>query len=906
MVLTAVSGSVATNLRVGMQRSLFGDAPVECGSVTADATPLDETSSILFQAGWLHGSDQVFEQLRHEMPWRAMQRPMYDRVVEVPRLICTIDLSEIPPSHPLAIITAGLEEGLHRRFEHVGLNYYRDGNDSVAWHRDSVGRRYYASTTVVLELTIPALDGSTTASDSTDESAAPAEQATSAPSGPAATSAPVSCGSTATGHCVQPGESLLGIALKYDVTVEALRAANAGISGDLIKSGEVLNLPGTTTTTDPDPAPAATAVPVAGSTPLPEVTVGPANDADCAARNPEFPYYHAADGLCYANPIDGDGSGSPTPIPTVAGGDLDQDCPRRLLLVGRRTVLPNPGLVTRLNQSGYVDSATGEAVGFLDALYYASVTVTTTGYGDITAVSSGARLATIFLITPARIVFLILVVGTTVEVLTDQSREFLASRRWRRRVRDHIVICGFGATGQSAASELLNRGESPDDIVVVDTDSQALAAAEELGFVSIVGNATQSAVLEQAGVPIARAVIVAPNRDDTAVLITLTVRELTTTAHIVAGGREQENLHLLRQGGADEVIDATAAVGKMLGMATTAPGAVKVIDDLLDAGNGLELYETAPVGATGQASVPAGCTVVAVLRDGKRTLQKHYAGFDIGGTKTLAVVVSEDGDILFERRVPRPHGPEETVDQLCTLVQQVQAEVGVTIDAVGIGIAGAISRSGSVQFSPNIPELVDFPLRDLLAVNIPTVVDNDATAATWAEHQLGAGQGVDDLLYVALGTGIGTGFVLDGQIYRGAHGFAGESGHIVIDRHGDTHISGVKGPWEMYASGSGLGAMGREWAERGDLASVAATVDDVASIRGEHVGEAIAAGHQDALALLDVFASHVAVGMTNLMYVLDPARIVLGGGLVELRYGNGFSARSMRPRSAAPIGHTYP
>ncbi|KAG1648439.1 Acyl-CoA dehydrogenase FadE34 [Nymphon striatum] len=743
---------------------------------------------------------------------------------------------------------------------------------------------------------------------STDESAAPAEQATSAPSGPAATSAPVSCGSTATGHCVQPGESLLGIALKYDVTVEALRAANAGISGDLIKSGEVLNLPGTTTTTDPDPAPAATAVPVAGSTPLPEVTVGPANDADCAARNPEFPYYHAADGLCYANPIDGDGSGSPTPIPTVAGGDLDQDCPRRLLLVGRRTVLPNPGLVTRLNQSGYVDSATGEAVGFLDALYYASVTVTTTGYGDITAVSSGARLATIFLITPARIVFLILVVGTTVEVLTDQSREFLASRRWRRRVRDHIVICGFGATGQSAASELLNRGESPDDIVVVDTDSQALAAAEELGFVSIVGNATQSAVLEQAGVPIARAVIVAPNRDDTAVLITLTVRELTTTAHIVAGGREQENLHLLRQGGADEVIDATAAVGKMLGMATTAPGAVKVIDDLLDAGNGLELYETAPVGATGQASVPAGCTVVAVLRDGKRgsTLQKHYAGFDIGGTKTLAVVVSEDGDILFERRVPRPHGPEETVDQLCTLVQQVQAEVGVTIDAVGIGIAGAISRSGSVQFSPNIPELVDFPLRDLLAVNIPTVVDNDATAATWAEHQLGAGQGVDDLLYVALGTGIGTGFVLDGQIYRGAHGFAGESGHIVIDRHGDTHISGVKGPWEMYASGSGLGAMGREWAERGDLASVAATVDDVASIRGEHVGEAIAAGHQDALALLDVFASHVAVGMTNLMYVLDPARIVLGGGLVELRYGNGFSARSMRPRSAAPIGHTYP
>lgn len=265
-------------------------------------------------------------------------------------------------------------------------------------------------------------------------------------------------------------------------------------------------------------------------------------------------------------------------------------------------------------------------------------------------------------------------------------------------------------------------------------------------------------------------------------------------------------------------------------------------------------------------------------------MQKHFAGFDIGGTKMLAMLVTDQGEILHERRVPRPHGPDETVAQLSRLVAEIQSDVGVTIDAVGVGIAGAISRSGAVQFSPNIPELVDFPLRDLLArrIDVPTLVDNDATAATWAEHQLGAGKGVDDLLYVALGTGIGTGFVLDGRIYRGAHGFAGESGHIVIDRHGDTHISGVRGPWEMYASGSGLGALARTWAAAGKLDSVLAVALTPDVIRGEHVSAAIIDGAPDALALIDAFAADVAVGMTNLVYVLDPARIVLGGGLVDI------------------------
>ncbi len=274
-------------------------------------------------------------------------------------------------------------------------------------------------------------------------------------------------------------------------------------------------------------------------------------------------------------------------------------------------------LVVRLGAGDYVD-VTGQPIGFMDAVYYASVTVTTTGYGDITAVGDGARLATILLITPARILFLILVVGTTVEVLTDQSRQLLLTKRWRRSVKDHYVICGFGATGQSAADDLLRRGIEPSSIVVIDRDREAVAEGLGRGFVAVHGDATQRSVLTQTGIETAKAVIIAPNRDDTAVLITLTARELNPTAHIVTGGREQENLHFLRQGGADEVIDATAAVGRMLGIATYAPRAVHVVNDLLDAGTGTELAEVAPDVTGDRPRLPHGVTLVAVIRAGER------------------------------------------------------------------------------------------------------------------------------------------------------------------------------------------------------------------------------------------------------------------------------------------------
>jgi voltage-gated potassium channel len=121
-------------------------------------------------------------------------------------------------------------------------------------------------------------------------------------------------------------------------------------------------------------------------------------------------------------------------------------------------------LVAYVGRAGYTDAA-GDGVSFLDALYYASVSVTTTGYGDITPVSDGARLVTTLVVTPARVLFLVLLVGTTVEILTERSRHVIRLRRWSRKLHDHVIICGYGTKGRSAVDALTGKGLDPKQIV---------------------------------------------------------------------------------------------------------------------------------------------------------------------------------------------------------------------------------------------------------------------------------------------------------------------------------------------------------------------------------------------------------------------------------------------------------
>ena len=252
-------------------------------------------------------------------------------------------------------------------------------------------------------------------------------------------------------------------------------------------------------------------------------------------------------------------------------------------------------LVVFIGRDGYRD-ASENPLSFLDALYYATVSLSTTGYGDISPVTPQARLVNIIVITPLRVLFLIVLVGTTLSVLTERSRQAFKIQRWRHSVRNHTVVIGYGTKGRTAIDAMLGDGASPSEIVVVDTDSVALEAAANAGLVTVHGSASQSDVLRLAGVQNASSIVVATNRDDTAVLVTLTARELTKSAKIVASIREAENTHLLRQSGADSVVVSSETAGRLLGIATTKPTVVEMIEDLLtpEAGFAVSEREVAP------------------------------------------------------------------------------------------------------------------------------------------------------------------------------------------------------------------------------------------------------------------------------------------------------------------------
>jgi voltage-gated potassium channel len=286
-------------------------------------------------------------------------------------------------------------------------------------------------------------------------------------------------------------------------------------------------------------------------------------------------------------------------------------------IIGALLALTATVLLVYLDRDGYRD-INGDGVSFLDAIYYSTVSLSTTGYGDIAPATASARLVNVLVITPLRVLFLIVLVGTTLEVLTERSRQAFKIQKWRTKVRDHTVVVGFGTKGRSAVNALLgDENTEPGHIVVVDTDQQALDAASALGLVVVHGSATRSDILRIAEVQHAKAVVVAPNRDDTAVLVTLTARELAPKAHIVASVREAENVHLLKQSGANQVVVSSETAGRLLGIATATPLVVDVLEDLLTPESGLAIAER-PVEPSEEGGSPRhlGDLVLGLVRDG--------------------------------------------------------------------------------------------------------------------------------------------------------------------------------------------------------------------------------------------------------------------------------------------------
>lgn len=259
------------------------------------------------------------------------------------------------------------------------------------------------------------------------------------------------------------------------------------------------------------------------------------------------------------------------------------------------------------------------------------------------------------------------------------------------------------------------------------------------------------------------------------------------------------------------------------------------------------------------------------------------AGIDVGGTKVLGVLLDPDDPsaVLAEHRVSTPEGEDALLDAMAAVVRRL-APAG-DVGAVGVGIAGLVDRGGVLRTSPNLPGTHGVQVARELdrRLGLPVRVDNDATCAAWGEHVAGAAQGVRDVVLVTLGTGIGSGVIADDELVRGAHGFGGEAGHMVVDPRGPLCPCGRRGCWERFASGTGLARFGREAAEAGRFRRGMDLVGhDTGLLRGEHVTQAAAEGDEEALAVIDVFAEWVALGIANLIALLDSSLVVVGGGLV--------------------------
>jgi glucokinase len=260
-------------------------------------------------------------------------------------------------------------------------------------------------------------------------------------------------------------------------------------------------------------------------------------------------------------------------------------------------------------------------------------------------------------------------------------------------------------------------------------------------------------------------------------------------------------------------------------------------------------------------------------------------GIDVGGTKIAGGVVDPDGQVLAHSTVESPAEHVEAIEEaIVGLVTDLRAEH--TIEAVGVGAAGYVDRSRStVLFAPNLAWR-DVDLRAELEprLDLPVVIENDANAAAWGEFTYGAGHDVDDLLLVTVGTGIGGGVVLDGELYRGAFGVAGEIGHVRVVRDGQLCGCGKHGCLEQYGSGSALVRNARAAASGGGHAAdllVERAGGDPHAIDGPMITQAAREGDAFAMEQLASLGRWLGEGIASLVTVLDPAAVAIGGGVGE-------------------------
>ena len=231
-------------------------------------------------------------------------------------------------------------------------------------------------------------------------------------------------------------------------------------------------------------------------------------------------------------------------------------------------------------------------------------------------------------------------------------------------------------------------------------------------------------------------------------------------------------------------------------------------------------------------------------------------GFDIGGTNLRVLRLNDDGSSSALQQQQHPNEPEAIISIVVELARTLIKETTESIKTIGVGCAGHVLPTGVIKSSPNLPNFIDFPLKQILEEEIQTqvLVENDANCSAWAEYQIGAGIGIENLLVISFGTGIGAGLILGGSIFRGSYGLAGEVGHMTLEENGRPCPCGNYGCWEQYSSG----------AELSNLISR---------------NETHAVPYED---ILTEFGEKVAVGFRNLSHILDPEMIIVTGGITSI------------------------
>lgn len=296
--------------------------------------------------------------------------------------------------------------------------------------------------------------------------------------------------------------------------------------------------------------------------------------------------------------------------------------PERTLLQRIMIVLLLVALVLSVlwwDRDGLKDNIDGR-ISFSDVVYFTMITITTVGYGDIVPVSDRARLIDALFITPIRLFIWFVFLGTAYQFVVSKMLEGYRMAKLQRRLSNHVIVCGYGHTGRSAALELAAKGCPKENIIAIDSNEQAVQAAVEDGFVVLRGDATREGMLQRAGIERAQAVVVTPGRDDTSILTVLTVKQLNPTVKVIATVMEAENIKIVKQGGADVIISPSQVSGYLISDAIDRRFTVDYLYDLMTAGGDVTLVER-PVkpDEVGKASRAVDDGLVAcIYRDNRR------------------------------------------------------------------------------------------------------------------------------------------------------------------------------------------------------------------------------------------------------------------------------------------------